>query len=535
MVRVDDVSSEEPGEWMTESEKVTRARADSESSESQLSSAIWVAALERPGLIRRVARAEFKRDRLINWKVSLDVDTKELPEYQDDGLHKLMPVAWFKKESFQNFSLRDASGSAVPLLSRGETAPLVARAAAKFLLRTIVSDHTWDSVVDEFWRHASSESDPCWEVSGRDTASDEHIRACAMLAIVAARPGQDRGGSIRREFDMAASAVEFLSSLSTTTTQVKEWLCFLSKSYLAVTIVRSRPRRQVLKYSYEWALNVDRAFGVRGQSQIRHGWRPEFLRLRIGGFHRSASAHIEVAAPKGTDILLGEWSDGAETGISKPNGDSVHMHLPVEPRLEHEADRDGLSHYRDVRARIGLQVRQRDQFNFGVIPAAVSAAVLLGLWGLARSGALDDNGNLIVALLFVVPALAYTQLLYGSADHYESVLLSGARRTTFAAASLMFLGVAGLAFDNDSGLRYRWWSRLALLAVLVAYVSVASWVASMARKRTFPTSDHGPIDFGISPSNSSQTNVTCREDEDGEARYTATLESTPPVIPAWLP
>ncbi len=466
---------------------------------SALAREVFQSALDRRGLIRRVASGRFIDGRLLRWSVSLDADLGVLPTHPayDEG-PTLLPLGFFTKETFQAFSARNEAGAALPLASGAEVSRLVVRAICDSALDRVVSDEEWAEIWLEFGKVARSQPTKFF---GDGYAIEPRV----VAALVAARRWVDN------EQELALAATERIDDLALKAAIDADWLHFLSDNYLAVALVDGPRRRRVIKYSYEFEVEPDRAWGARGSLQVRVGWRPEMIRLEVGGFHTSSSSHLELFAPESTDILVAEYSDHSTNGNCDPVGNSVHMHFPEEPTAER---------YRDLMVRVSVQSKSRPQFNYGFVPGAVSSLVMGGLWYMSRRVGLDASADLLAAILFGVPALAYAQLLFGRASHYASRLLSGTRWTTFAAAAVMFLGAVSALIPNVES-RSWYWSRLTVVSLVISYQAAVALYALRVRKQAFAAlAPPGKLTFARAPVNWL-----------GKARYRATLESTPPLRP----
>lgn len=430
---------------------------------TDVSCEIVARALDSKHVQRKVYSASFLRDNLLRLRVSLDLDVPLVPS-SPTGRSRLVPIGFFEKSHpLIEFQIADAAGHPQRVLTRLENTRIVVEAIAKRMADLGVeaaargsTDDVGDPVPTTVWqREEDGSATNLWTDLMRVVGCRLHSAPEVQLADEALRRLESYHG-----LGVPQSSVGRLMHL----------LRFLRNHYLMVVETASREPTPIT-YSYISSARPDRAWGWRGEQQIRFGWRPAMLRLSIGGLPTQSSVHIEVSSPPGTAMVLAEYEGPEGYGAVRPTSGVVRIQTDVPSNSSPT-----------VLVRAALHIERRAYFNFAVVPSLVSFLVLLAAYTATRTDlSFTTDTNVMIGLFLAVPALAYAEVLFRRAEYFEALVLSGPRRVIFICALLMFAG-AGVAFVSDQDALREWlWGRLTLTAALVSFLVAMCYWAQVRR------------------------------------------------------
>ena len=396
---------------------------------------------------RRVESLDVHDESSVRRRVSSDLDVNDSaggPEYVGavlDGAlpYLVVPLGLFAKRDFVDFDLTAADGTALTLLSRRESTPLVS-ALVRAAVRRAGGGSLPDDVLDLVLEVAQGDEDEGLAAVQRlRQVRDEHPEAAEVL-----------------DHPLVAYLVQALSTR------------FLG----LVVLPGPASGRRVLKYGYRSPLHVD-ASGWR----VRLGLEPFRLRTDLPLVGLSASYHLDLVAPASlavADVVLGRrsgpgerWQDGQ---VVKEARRSVHLHVEERPDTPDEHN-----------LQLSLVPTRRGLLGRALVVATASSVLLAAvlLWDVfGRSGG-ADRGN-AASLLLLAPA-ALGAVLSRPREHPLAAsvyLLVRVAAQTGTGAALLAAALVGLA--GPSG----WVTLVLAFLTLVAVVGLVRVWTLFARSES---------------------------------------------------
>lgn len=337
----------------------------------------------------------------------------------------LVPLTLMKKQGLTRFSLRDESGTALPLLTRDQTGAVATAVLVTFAeglrqatkragglppelraelaniatLPPIGATEVWDNL--ELPKDAESESCADWR---RSLVSDERFMQMA--------------------FDLA-------------------------QNFLLLTRVVAEPgRRRIIKISYEYHLNIPAARDRRRRARRWLGWGAHTEQIETPAVGLGRCFHLEVEAPDGiqaTRARLKTWqrsvpthnNDGAP-GVPKypdfpevvsDGKQRVHLHVSV------PASYTG-------RATVYLRPRPSTIVRAATITAGLTTVLLTVV--AFRTSSFQANLGSAAALLLIVPGGLSAYVARPREPHVATQMLFGLRLLALSSGWWAFLAAGVL-------------------------------------------------------------------------------------------
>ena len=434
---------------------------------------------------RRVEQLEFLDTRAVRWHVSIDFTIPPgAPVVQDGGrVLRLVPLTSWKKGNLVAFNIRDEAESAMWLPASEYTTGMFSSAleywASEILRRArMVDPH-------RRFQDASTLREPLKELVPAKPGERPHKRVrrrrkggeeptIADDVIRAAIDNELAGEQIQaaQEFVTTLNELfqrpEFKSQVKSFGSQVAE----LSRNFIIVAAVAGPPgTRRVLKLGFESDIKFRLPKGRLRRLLQSLGWRAWRLDVLIGG--RGGSHHLEVAAPRGVDIVQisarPAYKPMPADTITVPGGSpDVHIKIPESRRVRYRAT---------IRVRVSRPGWLTNSFLIAVVIAAVLiiGRVKLSVLFSASPGAATGEASTAAALLLALLGVFATMLIDPGEHPLASRLLFVSRVLIIIDTAAVLGGVGSLLLHSGKHLPVVWWTVLAVLSGIVAAFMAVSW------------------------------------------------------------
>ena len=396
---------------------------------------------------RRVETVSYSESGETRHRVSLDIQVPAgyLEHFQ--GREAVpVPLGLLRKAPLARFDMRDAQGSALPVL---ET-PANGAIAERVLITALQA------------------AEACREVPPEDVARAVHN-------VVYAEPS---------DADAVASTLRSLLGSSSDDGPAAIALQLARELAHCFLLVVSCPRetveyRTVLKFEYEDAISVEGGFR----------WPKSDLAIELDcpAMGSCASFHIEVRTPNGTGCR--ELLIGREQGT--PGGGSLHRFAGRGPTA-HANFAPGFLES-GFRAQVVLVPERRGIVTWAAGASCTLASAFIGTafaWDHGLLELLQDPGTgaALAAVVLAIPAFLFA-LLARTPEHFlVSRILRPARRTLLGTSLLMLCAASTMIIAPSFGFRVM--LGIGMLQALLAARAILAWKAS----------DPGPIVTGTAQS-----------------------------------
>ncbi|HLB21365.1 MAG TPA: hypothetical protein VK605_04610 [Solirubrobacteraceae bacterium] len=380
----------------------------------------------RSWINRRVEQVGYLDEKTVRRRITIDFT---VPRFED-GSESLpyVPVAQLAKHKLVNFDLRDASGSALPML----TAEHNERLSSSLLLavaRRVGGDDV-DSITEKY-----------------------------IPKLVGGTP-DEREFAWRRIFPPDGPVGDRLleiSWLKTLATEVRNNFIL----YMPIGAWDSGARR-IIKLAFEAPRPAVDPKGL----TARLGWRdvPDSFEVPLAGY--CGSYHFEVEAPPEMEVTSGTF-DGTQ------NGDSVQDFISSPTRRAH-FNLSGLDRSSGL-VTVLLRAHSRDLLGGAALFSALNALVLLFVF-LRLSEFVNENGiDAVVATLLVIPGLLVGYVARPSEHALLTSFLTGLRLIAMTSAGTSYAGALVLfAGYHEHVLRIVIGS-LFVIALLMSLALIRTW------------------------------------------------------------
>jgi hypothetical protein len=315
-----------------------------------------------------------------------------------------------------------------------------------------------------------------WHFRARWQASRMHRRArhsleAAMTVRRAAEAGLDHVGS-----HVIEAAYRLMSNA-----QFRSQLEELARNYVVYVGVTTEPDvRRIVKLTSERSVDFWARKSLVKRVLQRLGWRCWPVDVLLGG--RGGSHHLEVAAPRGVDVVevVARPNDPAEQSAPKIRqaglSPHVHIHIPRESPFRY-------------RATIYVRVSRTGWLGASLLVGVVIAVVMLmGRLNLAvlfqtTAGMPADAGTAATLLLALLGVIA--SWLTRPGEHpLAARLLALVRRLIMLDVASVLIGTGDLVLHRTTHpLPTALWSALAWTSAVIAVLIGVSWVAPVMRPR----------------------------------------------------
>ncbi|HMT06311.1 MAG: hypothetical protein KDB48_05270 [Solirubrobacterales bacterium] len=384
---------------------------------------------------RRVETVEMLSHEETRRRVSVDftlpANREEWPE-TPEGV--AVPISVLTKQRRRNFDLRDASGSALPVLGRRQNSMMTHAALFASALSAIDSDRLSDD-------HVGLLAEQLWGVVTEPAISAFEVAGALMEAA------HSDQGWLQPLFDDNAF-LELFSSIA--------------GGYILFAVIPSpEMRRHIVKFSY--GDDFDFSDRLREPRWHLHGlldWirTPDGQRFIIDNevSHWAESFHLEIAIPEELRIraaVLFEETEAGPESVGDPelNVDRASLYAPA----GHDANVDAAL-VELIPERSG-QIVQR--FSIGLL---VTATLLLG------SFVGFDQGTSDAAVSILLVGAALFSGVSASAGRHILVtkVFTGARKATMLVAIAAVIGALSLTLDLSAATRSNIWLAGGTLALM---------------------------------------------------------------------
>lgn len=405
--------------WERETARAREERLSAERrpSETEIADyAFRLATTPRLWVDRRVEAFEFVDADTVRRRMSVDFT---LPEQANIPIeHEVaIPLIILRKEELQNFSIRDSSGRALPVLTASQNAEIAAEGLKNYLTGLAGS-----------LQETSQEADEA--IASIVGATDATSGKAAMDKALA-----DGGG--------LHAAVDRLSP--TDRKDFSEKLTLFAGSFLLLVTLPYRPGyRQLVKFSQDRPLHAPHSLGVlrRAYLTLNRIFSSFGLLARIERFDDLAagqgkSYHAELVPP--ADTYVAETTLTTRDPPAKPQNvtskDRYRPHVRVVPRSQSET----------ASLTVLLQARRETL----IVPLFVSAAIIAGtLWFVEREAALGRLDGATLAALLLVPFLMAAFYVRSAENTYLTEMLRGVRFVAIVpiVAGVFVIAAVGLGY-----------------------------------------------------------------------------------------
>lgn len=407
---------------------------------------------------RRVEQVELVTATHYRRRVSLDFTSPELPitdiPWLGERRMTLVPVDILAKRSLQTFSIVDADGRALSVLTRRQNGAVAFGALRAFAAEILNS-------------------------AGHDQLTDDLVASCRRIAQGTVDDATEAIRELRESADTdEPSGVLVQDDGFITCAEM------LAANFLLIAMIPVSPgARQILKFSHEESMTspVDER-SKRQQLLESIGWSPTTFELSVPSFADCETYHFEVSAPEGIELIdvvlgdehrsrrnpQGEVDEQWALGYTRVLETSPHRaHLSTSRTSDGSAKHDEfLSPSVSVRLRV-----ERDGWLRSSALAALFVAVFLSAsWHYVAS--LDDRSPARVQCVATTPAQ-----VRDPAFAAEPLCDSRERLNTDPAAfAVALLGVITLAVIRVGEHAYtaRLLRRLRVAALMAAVLPIAA-------------------------------------------------------------
>lgn len=392
-------------------------------------------------IARRVETVTFEGESQVRRRVSVDVDVRfavdRLPANARKQRVVPLPLGQLAKRPLALLDMRDASGSALPILGRQENGYLA-----------------WSSLV----AHAAI-------VLGVSTAGKLPRDLVGLLESVARDPLQDAERSAQRLRDSSdPKTQELLKDIA-----FSKHLTDLARNFLLVTTLDSDVAfRQVLKFSFAFQPD-DQPARIVGWASLLLG--RDSFQLSTPALSEAASYHLQLVAPPGLEIVSSR----------------LHVKEPYAVATQEVAGSHAgpQGHVQLSRATAGTAgdaefvLRAPPGGLLGALTGAATIAVLLLALATVypqRLAALTGNSDAAAALLLAVPGVVSTYLTLPGEVSLVSRVLRRPRVAVLGTALSLYALAIGIVVDlGCTALR-----NLSLVGLTVSGVATAFLLAAVA-------------------------------------------------------
>lgn len=387
---------------------------------------------------RRVEQVSYLDHNTVRRRITVDFDVPKLDSNGEEAQY--VPIAQFAKHKLVNFDMRDASGTALTMLTAEQNGHL--STALLMALARLHGDEQIDNTTEEYIHalvRATTEDERkiAWEhIFQPDTAAGQYLSQRPGFVAVAT--------DLRTNFIL----------------------------YLPVS-PKDAGTRKIVKIGFD----APRPAVDRTGLLVRLGWRDaeDSFRVPLAGY--CSSYHFELEAPSEMEVTNGRFvgtrqSQTVEDLLSSPSR-RAHFNLS---RL----DRGG--------GRVAVRLRARS----GVLGGAaflslLNAAVLWFLFLRLHQFTSENNGASIVAALVAIPGILIGYITRPSEHAMVTSFLSDLRLVALLSGVTSFVGAfvlfAGYAEDT-----LRWIVlALAVIGLITSLALVISWLTGRRRRRDPPS------------------------------------------------
>jgi hypothetical protein len=396
---------------------------------------------------RRVDGVEFVDDRTVIRRTSLDFT---LPAYaapsDEERAVWLLPLTYVAKKTLAQLDVRDASGSAIPILTAQENADLTVEALCMLAgAELLAADPSSDLSVVEQIRPLISEV-------VRNPADIAEQAKCRIGEMIAGTCPETEG---LRALGEDGFFLDFVGIFET--------------SFVMVAVAEVPVGgRSILKFCYADDISAvsNDARSRRERFKDRMGWTPNTYEFDVPGAPLASSFHFELHAPIGTTV--------SECAIFDPTADDDDGQFV-------SFDRDGRSTVH-VRAPAGSSDLCVTRVNLrasrvGWLRTCLSASIAIALlmtvttWrldGLVSTNVRNRPSVDVAAVLLTVVAVLAALIVRAGEHPLTSRLLFWARVAALSVTAQPFLAACMLAFGPSGSALKSFWALSAAWSVLGA-------------------------------------------------------------------
>lgn len=392
---------------------------------------------------RRVETVEMLSQEETRRRVSVDFTLPGDPDLLPSTPEGIaVPISVLAKQRRRNFSLRDESGNAVPVLGQFENSVMAHAAILGVALNLMDSDdapdEVFESIAESLWGVVTSPSDIALEIAG------------AML-----HDAEAKDSWLSKLFEDFA---------------FRRLLALLVDGYVLFAVIpEGGPRRRILKFSYgqDFEFEPIKPSPWRSRKGLRERWQaPDghrfLIELEMSSW--ATSFHLEVAIPEelraGVATLYSEEAPGIPLPMGEPEVDvnRISLHVPTSPESLEIAG-----------AFVELLPERSGQISQGLAVGAVVTAVLLAGSLIGTTEAASDAA---VSILLVGAAI-FSSVNAPFGKHFlVNRIFAGTRLVTLAVGVAAVAGALSLVLDMSPGVKNLVWF-LAGLAALIATLRLA--------------------------------------------------------------
>lgn len=402
--------------------------------------------INQPGMwiYRRVESIHFEGQRRVVRRVSIDF---ELPHAVLTGSSVFpVPVSLLKKKVLVGFSLWDAGGNSLPVLTRDQNGSLA-----------------WSTLVAAVELAGSAVSTDLsyllWRVATRPV--EEARLVAAALTTVTPPPGA---------LGKALTGLRMLPRWP----HLHRLIHDLARSFMLMTPIDAKEStRRIIKFEHDEPLQAETLDLL---SSL--GVRPSTYKFETPGIGFSQSYHLEVLAPRGL-VVEGQSS---RLEASLPDG------LDTRPDA---ADMDSIAHV--YASSLGAGIGEGGAcIELRPAPTGLLRNVLWSTWfafvllflgtvWTERVAALGDSADAAAALLLALPGLVLTYLSRPDEHELASRVLRGVRVLSASGAVAVYTAAAAVVLGVSGWPLWATWLVLAAITGLAAMVLTTAHASGTSR------------------------------------------------------
>lgn len=375
---------------------------------------------------RRVEQVSYLDHNTVRRRITVDFDVPKFATHANGTSY--LPVAQFAKHKLVNFDMRDATGTALTMLTAEQNGLL--STALLMALAKLDGDDRIDSIVERY-------------IPVLIHATTDHERDNAWNRIF--QPNTSVGDYLLQRPAFVAVATELRTNFIL---------------YLPVTLDEAGARK-IVKIAFDSPRPaVDRS-GLR----VRLGWREaeDSFRVPLAGY--CSSYHFELEAPSEMEI-----TDGSFAGTRR--GETVTDVLSSPSRRAHfnlsRLDRGG--------GRVAIRLKARSGVLGGaallsLMNAAALWFVLLRLHGFS----IDNGGASVVPALIAIPGILIGYITRPSEHAMVTSFLSDLRRVALFSGVTSFIAAFVLVAGFSEAALQQIFLTLAILGLIPSLALSVSW------------------------------------------------------------
>lgn len=404
-------------------------------------------------VMRRVERVAFYDDRAAGRRVSVDfVVPGQAPRYclTGDRAVCLIPLAVMRRKTLVNFSLTDADGSALSLVSMRHNQALTEQ---MILALADITPHVQCTPQVEAFAHAVAFGTQSELTEGFDDA-------------LAGQLGADV-----RQLIMDPAAERLLRRLA-------------NNFLMLVTVDDVGPLRRIVRFSYDEPLTLTykrSGYDVRSMAYVNEpkvlkpwnrmrlataiGWSPTVIRFPTPAAENTASYHFEIEAPPGVVLASASMVAGRPTEDNAPSWDHVAGGLPVVGLHVVDVPNGSMS-----RAQVSLRLDRRGWLSLSMLASVLSAGLL---WATAILPAARGQSPAAAAALLTITAAVVVFIAQPAAHQMASRLVTSVRAAAAISVILLITVGAVITFTTPS---VGWLRAAAIIASLCTSLVVVAWL-----------------------------------------------------------